>query len=442
MAADDRVREMIEPLLDEQGLELVDVEHSGAILRVTVDRAEGGGIDLDTVSPRVRGGLGRARPCRPHPEPLHAGGLEPRDRAAPPHACPLPPLRRRHGRRSRPGPAPRATVEWRAPWKRRASRGSPSPDAPWPTPTSSGPTPCSVGAARTRDRRRKRRPDELRADGSAAGHRAREGRPHGHAARGARQRARVGVQAHARCRGGGVRHHRPRFGRDARVRPRPRRGRQRHPRMGGHARGLRPHRRADRQAGDPAAHPRGRARDEVRGVRGSRGRHRVGHYPAVRSALHPAEPGQRRVLLPQAEQVPYERYEHNARLKAYIVEVRRTTKGPQIVVSRTHPGLIKRLFELEVPEISDGIVELKAVAREPGHRTKIAVWSNDANVDPVGACVGARGARVRMVVNELRGEKVDIVPFSDGAERVRDEGALARQGRRRSTSTRAPAPPR
>jgi N utilization substance protein A len=118
-------------------------------------------------------------------------------------------------------------------------------------------------------------------------------------------------------------------------------------------------------------------------------------------------------LLPQAEQVPYERYEHGARLKAYIVEVRKTTKGPQIVVSRTHPGLIKRLFELEVPEISSGVVEIKAAAREPGHRTKIAVWSNDANVDPVGACVGARGARVRMVTNELRGEKVDIVPFSD-----------------------------
>jgi N utilization substance protein A len=83
------------------------------------------------------------------------------------------------------------------------------------------------------------------------------------------------------------------------------------------------------------------------------------------------------------------------------------------VVSRTHPGLIKRLFELEVPEIADGIVEIKACAREPGHRTKIAVWSNDNNVDPVGACVGARGARVRMVVNELRGEKIDIVPFSD-----------------------------
>ncbi len=123
--------------------------------------------------------------------------------------------------------------------------------------------------------------------------------------------------------------------------------------------------------------------------------------------------GRVEALLPQAEQVPYERYEHGARLKAYIVEVRKTTKGPQIVVSRTHPGLVSRLFQLEVPEISDGVVELKAVAREPGHRTKIAVWSNDHNVDPVGACVGARGARVRMVVNELRGEKVDIVPFSE-----------------------------
>jgi transcription termination/antitermination protein NusA len=123
--------------------------------------------------------------------------------------------------------------------------------------------------------------------------------------------------------------------------------------------------------------------------------------------------GRVEALLPQAEQVPYERPEPGARVKAYIVEVRRTAKGPQIVVSRTHPGLIKRLFELEVPEIADGIVELRACAREPGHRTKIAVWSNDVNVDPVGACVGARGARVRMVVNELRGEKIDIVPFSE-----------------------------
>ncbi len=125
--------------------------------------------------------------------------------------------------------------------------------------------------------------------------------------------------------------------------------------------------------------------------------------------------GRVEALLPQAEQVPYERPEPNSRVKAYIVEVRKTAKGPQIVVSRTHPGLIKRLFELEVPEIADGIVEIRACAREPGHRTKIAVWSNDNNVDPVGACVGARGARVRMVVNELKGEKIDIVPFSDDA---------------------------
>lgn len=125
--------------------------------------------------------------------------------------------------------------------------------------------------------------------------------------------------------------------------------------------------------------------------------------------------GKVEALLPQAEQVPYERYDHGARLKVYIVEVRKTAKGPQIVVSRSHPGLINQLFKLEVPEISNGVVELKACAREPGHRTKIAVWSNDPNVDPVGACVGARGARVRMVTNELRGEKVDIVPFSDDA---------------------------
>ncbi|MEY3092382.1 MAG: transcription elongation protein NusA, partial [Actinomycetota bacterium] len=123
--------------------------------------------------------------------------------------------------------------------------------------------------------------------------------------------------------------------------------------------------------------------------------------------------GKVEALMPQSEQVPYERANPGTRLKAYIVEVRRTQKGPQIIVSRTHPGLVKRLFELEVPEIADGVVEIKACAREPGHRTKIAVWSNDNNVDPVGACVGARGARVRMVVNELNQEKIDIVPFSD-----------------------------
>lgn len=124
--------------------------------------------------------------------------------------------------------------------------------------------------------------------------------------------------------------------------------------------------------------------------------------------------GRVEALLPQAEQVSTgPRPENGVRYKAYIVEVRKTAKGPQIVVSRTHPGLVKRLFELEVPEIADGIVEMKACAREPGHRTKIAVASNDQNVDPVGACVGARGSRVRMVVNELNGEKVDIIPFSE-----------------------------
>ncbi len=123
--------------------------------------------------------------------------------------------------------------------------------------------------------------------------------------------------------------------------------------------------------------------------------------------------GKVEALLPNSEQMPMERYDHGARVKVYIVEVRKTNKGPQILVSRTHPGLIKRLFELEVPEIDDGYVEIKAVAREPGHRSKIAVHSTDRNIDPVGACVGSKGNRVRMVVNELRGEKIDIVPWSE-----------------------------
>lgn len=118
-------------------------------------------------------------------------------------------------------------------------------------------------------------------------------------------------------------------------------------------------------------------------------------------------------LLPVAEQVAGERYDHGSRLKAYIVEVRRSPRGPQIICSRTHPNLIRKLFELEVPEIVDGIVEIKAVARESGHRSKIAVISNNRDVDAKGACVGARGSRVRMVVNELRGEKVDIVDWDE-----------------------------
>ncbi len=123
--------------------------------------------------------------------------------------------------------------------------------------------------------------------------------------------------------------------------------------------------------------------------------------------------GKVEALLPPSEQVRGERYEHGARIKTYIVDVRKTTKGPQIMVSRTHPGLLKRLFELEVPEIYDGLVEIKAVAREGGQRSKVAVVSHDPNVDPVGACVGAKGSRVRMIVSELRGEKVDIVEWKE-----------------------------
>ncbi len=129
--------------------------------------------------------------------------------------------------------------------------------------------------------------------------------------------------------------------------------------------------------------------------------------------------GKVEALLPQAEQVPSEPYRNGERLKAYITEVRKGAKGPQIVVSRTHPGLLRKLFELEVPEIEDGIVEMKAVAREPGHRSKIGVVSNEPGVDPVGACVGPKGSRVRNVVTELRGEKIDVVPWSpDAAEFV------------------------
>jgi N utilization substance protein A len=123
--------------------------------------------------------------------------------------------------------------------------------------------------------------------------------------------------------------------------------------------------------------------------------------------------GKAEALLPLGEQIPGEKYELGERIKCYIVDVKKTTKGPQVVVSRTHPGLLERLFELEVPEIADGIVEVNGVVRESGYRSKIAVSSNDKSIDPVGACVGQRGSRVRMVVNELSGEKIDIVQYSD-----------------------------
>src|SRR6267143_439425 len=117
-------------------------------------------------------------------------------------------------------------------------------------------------------------------------------------------------------------------------------------------------------------------------------------------------------LLPRSEQVDGERYEQGSRIKAVITEVRSGTKGPQVILSRRDPELIKTLFELEVPEIADGLVEIRGVAREPGYRSKIAVVSHANGVDPVGACVGPRGSRVRMVVSELRGEKIDIIPWN------------------------------
>lgn len=123
--------------------------------------------------------------------------------------------------------------------------------------------------------------------------------------------------------------------------------------------------------------------------------------------------GKTEAILMPAEQIAGETYEHGDQIKAYIVEVKRTSRGPQIVVSRTHPGLLKRLFELEVPEIQEGIVEIKSVAREPGMRSKIAVWSREEDVDPVGSCVGHKGLRVQAIVDELGSEKIDIVKWNE-----------------------------
>ncbi|MGE5629844.1 MAG: transcription termination factor NusA [Caulobacteraceae bacterium] len=123
--------------------------------------------------------------------------------------------------------------------------------------------------------------------------------------------------------------------------------------------------------------------------------------------------GKTEAVLGQSEQTPGEVYNIGDRIKTYIVEVKKTTKGPQIVLSRTHPGLVKRLFELEVPEIQSGIVEIKSIAREAGSRTKIAVYSHDENIDAVGACVGQRGQRVQVIVDELKGEKIDIIEWNE-----------------------------
>ena len=118
-------------------------------------------------------------------------------------------------------------------------------------------------------------------------------------------------------------------------------------------------------------------------------------------------------MLASSEQIRTEELVEGQHVKVYVVEVRRSTRGPQVLISRTHPGLVKRLFELEVPEIFDGIVEVKSIAREAGSRTKLAVWSDDENVDPIGACVGPRGQRVNTIVEELKGEKIDIIKWSE-----------------------------
>lgn len=123
--------------------------------------------------------------------------------------------------------------------------------------------------------------------------------------------------------------------------------------------------------------------------------------------------GKTEAILPPTEQIPTETYKAGDRIKCYIVEVKKTTKGPQIMISRTHPGLLKRLFELEVPEIHEGVIELKSVAREPGMRSKIAVVSRDETIDAVGACVGPKGQRVQNIVDELHDEKIDIVKWDE-----------------------------
>ncbi len=125
------------------------------------------------------------------------------------------------------------------------------------------------------------------------------------------------------------------------------------------------------------------------------------------------ELGRTEALLPYSEQVPKESYKRGDRLRAYLLEVNRTSRGPQIILSRTHPGMVICLFKLEVPEIGEGILEIKGTVREPGYRTKIAIYSHDSNVDPVGTCVGMRGSRVQAIVRELEGEKIDIIKWNE-----------------------------
>jgi N utilization substance protein A len=140
---------------------------------------------------------------------------------------------------------------------------------------------------------------------------------------------------------------------------------------------------------------------------------RVDQRGAIVLSLSGGSPDKAEALLGINEQIPGEMFKEGDRIRVYVAQVRDMPKGPQIIISRTHPGLVKRLFELEVPEIADGIIEIRSISREAGSRTKIAVWSEDPNVDPIGACVGPRGSRVNAIVDEINGEKIDIVKYSD-----------------------------
>ena len=180
--------------------------------------------------------------------------------------------------------------------------------------------------------------------------------------------------------------------------------------------GLRPHRCSDCKARHPSGHPRGRAQPAAQRDPVPRTRYHSGHrYPRGQRkgivALDLGKGGE--AILPRNEQVPGEVYTEGETLQVYVVDVVSGERGARVMISRTHPGLVKRLFELEVPEIYDGTVEVKAISREAGARTKMAVWSKDPNVNPVSACIGPHGDRVAAVVEKLGGEKIDIVKWSE-----------------------------
>ena len=424
------------------------------------------GVDLDALSAASRRPVASARRARRSgaDRPLRARGVQPGDRADPAHRRAVPPLPRRRrdrqddGRRRRiPAPAGHARRGRRRRHRGRHRRDSPrrSAECPYdqierartvlvwgpkqakgrqakPTKHRSPPSPTSraTRAVPTGARASPRRPvpvptmtrtahheRQVRLPRRPAADRQGQGHQRRHPARRPRQRPAGGLQAHARA---------PRNSPPSPSTPRP-------ATSGSTARsstttatssgsGTTPRRTSG--ASPPRPPSRSccqRIREAERDLKyeeyaGREGDIVTGIIQQSDNRYTLLDLGKVEALLPQAEQVPYERYEHGARLKAYIVEVRKTTKGPQIVVSRTHPGLIKRLFELEVPEISSGVVEIKAAAREPGHRTKIAVWSNDPNVDPVGRLRGRPGR-----------------PGAHGHQR-----AARREGRHRPVLRRAP----